>query len=827
MKKAITILLVLGFYLFSFSNNHSSFVIKDEFPSILKEKNTIPSCPLKDPYKLDIYMKNGQVKVRIIFNSALDNNQEVRWKIRNLSMVGPNAYLKKGKYDLNDGYYFELDFNFNACNSYPYEISVKYKSCGQTLTKNIIISKPKISYEILNTLSNGFRGHIKSSSNSFPIEAITNNITWEISGPGVPPGSGIFTLPSSQKFVDFKTHLGFNWVECGKYTFNVSYKTCNGQIKKLGEQTINYSSQLHTGGNPILTSSNGNSRSFNGIRYVRNGKTVTIENSTLKFEGENSGIVVETGGRLIIINSTIEGMCNSIWGGITVEGDPTKSINISNQGSLLIYKNSIIQNAKIGVKTSNGGMVGAIRSSFINNEIAFHGTDKINANIFFRGCSFETNNDILFNKMKYFVYLNNTSAIFKAKNKFRNKQTSLSNQKDYGIGILSYYSNLVVGNPPFFYPNIFENLYNGIDYYNSYNSGVKLNVYKSEFNNVNKGISTSKSEGDIIAKNKFKIADITVSNNGFMTLRGGWGVHTNGCVNHIVTENKFTGATFSYGIINSQIGYSPQNLPVNNAATGKLYLNTFENTRVAIQIQGPNVQTQISCNDFTNNNQFAINVKENIHNGTTYNGRLGNLGSCSSGQAANNWFDLSMSCTNTTYRHINLNGSLPASYYNFGYPTPSCTDPNVNLVLCTKTAVNNCDPLQYNSLIKKSSSTVAISLPLNKGRIYKNNQLLDLYVAPLSKTSKNVAPFLINKKDITTIYPNPSYSGKFNISIKDHITYNNTQVEIIDISGKLLLRQDLTQNKQQIDISTLSKGIYFIKVFEKNKVIGVNRLIYK
>ncbi|MGE0569209.1 MAG: T9SS type A sorting domain-containing protein [Bacteroidia bacterium] len=56
------------------------------------------------------------------------------------------------------------------------------------------------------------------------------------------------------------------------------------------------------------------------------------------------------------------------------------------------------------------------------------------------------------------------------------------------------------------------------------------------------------------------------------------------------------------------------------------------------------------------------------------------------------------------------------------------------------------------------------------------------------------------------IYPNPN-NGSFIVDTK---TFNNKQINIVDITGKVVLSTDSSDDKIKIDISNYSKGMYFV-----------------
>lgn len=76
-----------------------------------------------------------------------------------------------------------------------------------------------------------------------------------------------------------------------------------------------------------------------------------------------------------------------------------------------------------------------------------------------------------------------------------------------------------------------------------------------------------------------------------------------------------------------------------------------------------------------------------------------------------------------------------------------------------------------------------------------------------------------NHNSFTTTHPNPS-SHSFNLIINDNKFFGQTQVEYYDTQGKIVFRDDLHLkdgiNLFVIDSSTLKKGIYLLRIINKN-----------
>ena len=77
---------------------------------------------------------------------------------------------------------------------------------------------------------------------------------------------------------------------------------------------------------------------------------------------------------------------------------------------------------------------------------------------------------------------------------------------------------------------------------------------------------------------------------------------------------------------------------------------------------------------------------------------------------------------------------------------------------------------------------------------------------------------IAEEKVINSIYPNPS-DGLFSISGE-----NIESIEIYDITGKLVIQQNINASNATIDLSNKAKGVYTLKSYNGNNV-SVNKLI--
>jgi hypothetical protein len=73
----------------------------------------------------------------------------------------------------------------------------------------------------------------------------------------------------------------------------------------------------------------------------------------------------------------------------------------------------------------------------------------------------------------------------------------------------------------------------------------------------------------------------------------------------------------------------------------------------------------------------------------------------------------------------------------------------------------------------------------------------------------------------TFIYPNPS---KDKTTISSPLKTGNTQLSIFNVSGEKVMEMKLTYTETQIDISTLPRGVYFVRL-QNEKMVEVGKMV--
>lgn len=92
-------------------------------------------------------------------------------------------------------------------------------------------------------------------------------------------------------------------------------------------------------------------------------------------------------------------------------------------------------------------------------------------------------------------------------------------------------------------------------------------------------------------------------------------------------------------------------------------------------------------------------------------------------------------------------------------------------------------------------------------------QLIARDINDLKDGINKVSPTIEDKNNTITLFPNPVSSGKINIQTS---TVDAQHFIINDISGRNLLHGELTSEMNQVDISSLQKGMYIVVISTKS-----------
>ncbi|MGC4040564.1 MAG: T9SS type A sorting domain-containing protein [Flavobacterium sp.] len=75
------------------------------------------------------------------------------------------------------------------------------------------------------------------------------------------------------------------------------------------------------------------------------------------------------------------------------------------------------------------------------------------------------------------------------------------------------------------------------------------------------------------------------------------------------------------------------------------------------------------------------------------------------------------------------------------------------------------------------------------------------------------------------VYPNPTV-GNISLSIKDY-AIDNLYIQLYDVLGKVIAKQQVTNNETLISMGNLSSGTYLLQVTEKERILKTFKIIKK
>ena len=105
----------------------------------------------------------------------------------------------------------------------------------------------------------------------------------------------------------------------------------------------------------------------------------------------------------------------------------------------------------------------------------------------------------------------------------------------------------------------------------------------------------------------------------------------------------------------------------------------------------------------------------------------------------------------------------------------------------------------------------------------RDNGFKSLSVDPWSYVPK-AEPEKVEQVSPLELMPNPT-SGNLRVSMLDFDTEKQHQLEIRDVTGKLLIKQRMDANVIDLDVSQLPSGMYLVIVTSNNEIINQSKLI--
>ena len=437
------------------------------------------------------------------------------------------------------------------------------------------------------------------------------------------------------------------FIECSKYYFAATATNQYGTSDFSNERELRLFSYLN--GLPIYYHFNDcfvsqgydleDNHYFSGNLVIESGANLTINGGILFFE-EDSKIIIEPGGKLILNGTTCTAPCDQTWAGIEVWGMPgIHQYEVNGecaQGILELKGGAIIENAVTGVMLGEkigdnyyqtGGILVTnyddeqFAALFINNQRSINIGDYHNylpndpnerevSNLsIIENCMFEINEDYLMGAWWHtHIYLYQVNGIRIKGNTFVNNYTLTPS----GHGINAYQAGFKVEGictsvidpcpEQSLIPNTFINFKKAVNLYNAY--PYTLTVKNAEFYNNTNGILLTNANNASILFNVFHIGENPgEGEEGCEGDDPSYGIDMINCTNFAVEENEFYKA--SGAPAGNYIGIRVNSCP---SRSDLIYKNLFEGISIGNQAEGwnrsGNAETGVSyfCNENSGNN---------------------------------------------------------------------------------------------------------------------------------------------------------------------------------------------------------------------------------
>ncbi|MBI9039707.1 MAG: hypothetical protein JEY97_16375 [Bacteroidales bacterium] len=384
-----------------------------------------------------------------------------------------------------------------------------------------------------------------------------------------------------------------------------------------------------------------NNHYFIGNTVIQSGATVIMNGGYIYFE-EDSKVIIEPGGKLIINGTTLTSPCDQYWQGIQVWGISSEhQYPDANgdylQGYLELNNGAIIENAITAVdlynpegNNSTGGIVYANDAIFRNNARSIHALNysnfdpqypEIEKDYFsnFKDCTFEITLDYLGDETFYkHVDLASVKGIRFVACDF--SSVLVTGVSQYSAGIAAYsagfsvFASCTTNDIPCseYKKCTFSGFYNAI-YAGSTNSNT-FNVNRAIFENNTYGIRLVGVNNPIVLSSEFHIGANEADGDeceGKGLLAAGCGISLTNSIGFAIEENKFYKATGAPP--GNYIGVKLSSCPSENDV---IYRNEFNGISVGIQAEGinrsGNDETGITyCCNQNDDNNYDFYVADN------------------------------------------------------------------------------------------------------------------------------------------------------------------------------------------------------------------------
>lgn len=421
--------------------------------------------------------------------------------------------------------------------------------------------------------------------------------------------------------------------QCTDYYFAIKAINSYGEselsdVKKVTVFDTPNSLPLYYHYNDVIISESKTLQSNNYYDYyfgnliIESGTTITFEGGTFYFE-EDSKIIIEPGGKLILDGATCTAPCGQTWTGIEVWGDSEEHQftfeDVCAQGILELKGGATIENAETGVllaaRDEQGGIIdsktgGIIKADFIDNPtqqvanflnnrraIDFRSYHNYNPSTYnempnislIENCTFEINQDYLFEGTLWFnIYMYDVYGVKIRGNTFVNNKTTFPAgfgiyASHAGFRVEAFCSDEVSPCPEeSLHENIFTNFFIGIYLLNP--GSYTLTVKNAEFYDNSYGIYLHGVNNASLIFNKFYLGQASDEEGEMCDGKSAaYGIDLTNCTGFAIEENQFSKATGAP--LGNYIGIRVTDCP---SESDVIYRNEFTGVSVGNQAEGWN-----------------------------------------------------------------------------------------------------------------------------------------------------------------------------------------------------------------------------------------------
>ena len=539
--------------------------------------------------------------------------------------------------------------------------------------------------------------------------------------------------------------------ECNQYYFSIKAENSSGISDYSNEETlslVNPTNGLSV--NYIFEDLNVyNDKIFNENYYFENnlivesGVTLTINGSELYFS-ENSAIIIEQDGKLILDGATCTSECGNTWQGIQVWGNSEAHQSADangdyQQGYLELINGATIENAIVAVELWNpghwgtqGGMIYATDAIFRNNAKSIHALYYSNYapnlpsierdyNSNFKNCTFEITSNYIGDATFYkHIDLVSVRGI-----DFQGCDFSLNenaqNVSEWNNGIAAYGAKFSVTafcdgqiNPcpeEDYNKCTFTGFYSGIHALNQDEKIVTFHVNKAVFTNNTYGIFSRQVQNISVLFSEFSIGENKSSDKNSCSGAPGIGIYSELGTGFAFEENHFT--KYSGAPDGNYLGIS-----INTTeAADEIYKNYFDGLSFANYSEGYNWEGSNTwkglayyCNENTNN--FA----------DFYIGRLDDVGGIQGNQGDNTYVAGNTFSQTGADWHIYNDGNHWVVYsYNQNVNIENPDDDMLYHVIDQGYSIDNSCPSHYGLPIKRDNVILSPQEKTNTEQDYYSN----------------------------------------------------------------------------------------------------------